>query len=515
MSLHRKAILLTATLAIPMIVGSASPAALGATGTSCGHTPSDFNGDGRADVATAEPYRTVGGLADAGALRVIYGGQAGLVTTGNQILDEASFPTLKAASESDHFGISAASGYFNSDCYGDLAIGVPGAAGGVGAVIIVYGSANGLDPSTATEFTPTSIEPSATGKQKFGWSLASGDFNGDGSADLAIGAIAHGGFAGGVDVLYATPSGLENTNAQLFSEATAGIPGTATKGDQFGYAVASGDFDGDGTADLAIGVPGKELSKAKEAGMVITLAGSAAGLQSTTARYWRQGLGGIASTPELGDQFGFSLATGSISGHTWDDLAVGAPGEGIGAATAAGSVQVIRGSASGLTGSGSETETQHNPQIPGEAEKGDQFGWSVTMGDYNGDRHADLAIGTPYEDLGTALDAGNVTVLYGTAAGITTSHAQAWSQDSTGITGGAETKDVFGYSLQSLPIAGPLDDLVAGDPGEDSSGFINSGALAVIMGTTHGLSAADNQLLGPASLAGGAQNFAKMGVRIG
>jgi hypothetical protein len=250
--------------------------------------------------------------------------------------------------------------------------------------------------------------------------------------------------------------------------------------------------------------------------MVVTLSGSGSGLDSSTARYWRQGRSGLGSSPELGDDFGFALAAGSITGHAWDDLAIGAPGEGIGSASAAGTVQIVRGSSTGLTGAGSQTWTQHNPAVPGDAERGDQFGWSISMGDYNGDGRADLAIGSPYEDLGSHADAGNVTVLYGRSAGLGTAGVQTWSQGSTGIAGGAEAKDAFGYSLQSLPIASTSrDDLVVGDPGEDSSGFINDGALAVIRGTSAGLRAADNQVINPASLAGGAQNFAKMGVRLG
>jgi hypothetical protein len=165
-----------------------------------------------------------------------------------------------------------------------------------------------------------------------------------------------------------------------------------------------------------------------------------------------------------------------------------------------------------LTAALSAPAYAHNPAVPG----GEEFGWSVAMGDFDGDGHADLAIGAPYEDLGRAADAGNVTVLYGTSSGLGTARVQAWSQDSTGISGGAEKKDDFAYSPQALPIrSAGVDDLVIGDPGEDSAGYVNDGMIAVILGSPARLTATGNEAIGPDLLDGGAQNFAKMGAQVG
>lgn len=514
-STHRIAVLATTLgLAVCGLVATSATAANGPA--TCTRVAGDFNGDGRADVATGEPYRTVNSLANAGAVRVLYGTGHGLSPSGNRYLDETALPRISAAA-SDHFGMSVAAGFLNGDCYADLAVGVPGAGGGVGAVAILFGSANGLTAARATVVTAGDVDTAATiTKQKFGWTLAIGDFDADGHTDLAVGANGRDGFAGGVDILYGASGGPNATNAQMITSSTPGIAGTADKGDQFGYALAAGDFDGDGADDLAIGVPGKKVGSAGAAGTVISVPGSRTGLNPTSSRSWRQGVGGLGGTAETNDRFGFALAAGDITGDGRDDLAIGTPDESIGTADEAGSVQVVLGSATGLTGGSSETWTQHNPLIPGAAEVGDRFGWSVSLGDIDGDGHDDLVIGAPYEDIDTIVDAGSVTVLYGRGTGITTTGAQAWSQSSPGIAGGAEPKDDFGYSVGSGRISSKKhDDLVIGVPGEDIGSYVNNGALAVLSGSTTGLTALGNRLIDSSQLVGGAQSFAKMGSRVG
>src|SRR5919197_316629 len=135
------------------------------------------------------------------------------------------------------------------------------------------------------------------------------DFNGDGFADLAVGvpredvgAVVD---AGAVQVLYGSPSGLTRIDQFWTQDATGSDPAEA--GDEFGSAVATGDFNGDGFTDLAVGVPLEDVGATLDAGAVNVLYGSPTGLTATGDQFWTQDSTGVADSAEAGDEFGLSL----------------------------------------------------------------------------------------------------------------------------------------------------------------------------------------------------------------
>ncbi len=123
-----------------------------------------------------------------------------------------------------------------------------------------------------------------------------------------------------------------------------------------------------------------------------------------------------------------------------DDLAVGVPGESVGTIVEAGVVNVLYGTAGGLTGSGSQLFTQ----VGSAAETYDRFGQALATGDFNHDGFADLAAGAPLEDVGSIADAGAVSVLYGSAGNLTRTGGQIFTQSSPGVPSSAERNDRFG-----------------------------------------------------------------------
>src|SRR5205823_2487626 len=109
-----------------------------------------------------------------------------------------------------------------------------------------------------------------------------------------------------------------------------------------------------------------------------------------------------------------------FNGDGISDLAVGDPFEDVGTASQAGAVNVLYGSATGLTDDGAQSWSRDTSGVKGNAQAMGHFGYSLAAGDLNGDGKADLAIGAPNETVGTVAGAGTVNVLYGSHKGLTT-----------------------------------------------------------------------------------------------
>jgi hypothetical protein len=483
----------------------------------------DFNGDGYADLAIGIPFEDVGNALNAGAVHVLYGSASGLQATApdDQYWDQNVPGVADFAEGSDEFGWAVAAADFNGDGFADLAVGVRLENVGnmmedvvdAGAVQVLYGSAGGLqvtdpDDQFLHQNSPE-IEDTAEPNDRFGWSLAAGDLNGDGFGDLAsgvpfenVGDVAD---AGTVQVIYGSPAGLQAIapDDQVWSQDSPGVLDRAELADRFGVAAAGGDFNSDSFDDLAIGVPLEDvgdLGTVRDAGSVSVLYGTAGGLQADSPQdqIWSQGLAGVLDRAEQDDHLGWSASTGDFNGDGYGDLVTGAPLENVGVefrGIDAGAANVLYGSAGGLQASAPDDQFWHQdvPNVIGLCEHQDQFGHSAATGDFDGDGFDDLAVGVWNEDgqAESVSQSGAVNILYGSATGIRTARNWHMEQGEADVADIAEPRDHFGMAV----FIGDFDadthaDFAVGVPREDMGGNITDfGAVHVLYSTSAGLQA--------------------------
>jgi hypothetical protein len=246
-----------------------------------------------------------------------------------------------------------------------------------------------------------------------------------------------------------------------------------------------GDLSGDGFADLAVGVPGEDLGAFDDnGGAVQVLYGSAGGLEPG-GELFVQGRGGVGGTREPDDQFGAALAKGDFNGDGLADLAVGVPGENVGAAGNAGAVTVLVGSPAGLRTSGGQTLFQGGNGVAGAAEVSDAFGTSVAAGTLGGDGLAELAAGAPGETVHGVPGTGAVSVFRGPPGGL--GGERLLFQGTAGIPGSPERGDWFGSTLAPADTDGAGRwDLAVGVPGEDLGHAEDAGAVNLLTGSVSG-----------------------------
>ena len=296
----------------------------------------------------------------------------------------------------DLFGFSLATGDFNNDSYKDLAVGGPGKAPNQdpksGAIVIFPGSSFGL--SRGVFLTQRDTPGMNEAGDRFGHSLAAGDFDNDGFDDLVVGAPGESPGrdprSGAIIIFRGSASGL--TKGSFLTQRKSN--GANEAGDRFGHSLAAGDFDNDGFDDLVVGTPGESPGPDPKSGAIVVFPGSSTGL--TRGTFLTQ-TAVVDGSNDVDDKFGWSLAVGDFNNDGFDDLGVGAyskaPGSPFDPEPRSGAVFVFPGSVAGL----SAATIRSQDRAGGSNEAGDVFGYSLAAGDFNNDDLDDLAVGAPGE----------------------------------------------------------------------------------------------------------------------
>jgi hypothetical protein len=463
------------------ILGAASGDAAGASAASAG----DVNGDGFDDILVGASSADPGGLSFAGSAYVIFGKAGGFSAT----LDLAALSATNGFRLDGQAGSAFAGqrvagvGDFNRDGFDDFVVAATGMdSGGArsGAAYVVFGKASGFSsaqPLAGLNGT-SGFRIDGGVDEVLGWSVGgAGDLNGDGFADLVLGAPDYSNPIGLPPIFSSSPGaayvifGRAQTSAASVTVSSqtgalgVRLDGTASSiGDQAGWSVGSaGDINGDGVGDLIVGANWFDPNGLGNAGAAFVVYGKVGGFSGAIALAQLDGTNGFRLNGAASADFaGAAVAgIGDINGDGYDDLVVGAEGADPGGRQTAGSAYVIFGKAaafapvvelSAIAGSAGF-------RIDGLA-AGDLLGNRAgPAGDLNGDGVDDLAIGAERAD---GSFSGAAYVIFGKSASGATAGADAL----VGAAGADGLKALAGAdSLQGLG----GDDRLDGGAGADKA----------------------------------------------
>ncbi|WP_193241639.1 FG-GAP and VCBS repeat-containing protein [Streptomyces phaeolivaceus] len=434
--MRTRSLLLTAALTTGLLTALPATAVAAPSGLS-----GDFNGDGHRDLAIAAPIAKVSGKKGAGYVAVVYGTAKGLGTAKRQIISQATAGVPGSPQSSGYFGDRLTTGDLDGDGYTDLIVGAHGrslgSSGDSGALTVLWGGASGI--KTATDIT----SPLPENRNELGWSVATGDFDGDGDTDLAAANLAFPGLN-----IFKGPISRTGKATGLVGIDTYEQTGINTD------KIVAGDVTGDGTTDLL--VMGQQEIKNGYRTRSVLYKGSASGLKAGP----KVAGGYDAVIADVNKDGRGDIVTGNFMEKSTDE-----PNGGLG-----GAITVTYGSATGISSRTPVRIGQNTAGVPGTATRNDRFGWSLSAGDVNRDGYTDIAVGVPQKTVGGKQHAGAVVVLRGAKSGLTGSGAKSYSQNTSGVPGAAESYDYFGAAVRLTDSNGDgYAELVAGAYAENSA----------------------------------------------